>query len=104
MLHSQRPKRSSGWRRSGNTLTIHRVGITATLRRILVTTNPIECAIEIVKTKSARVKRWNGSAMVMRWVGTGLVQAEQHVRRVKGHGAIPTLVAALERHTSQVVA
>lgn len=69
-----------------DTLTIHGLGITGMLRKTLVTTNPIESAIEIVKTKSARVKRWNGSAMVMRWVGTGLVQAERQFRRVKGVG------------------
>lgn len=78
------------------TLTVHRLGVTGTLRRTLVTTNPIESAIEIVKHNARRVKRWRGSGMVLRWIGTGLVKAEHQFRRVKGHAAMPQLVAALE--------
>jgi transposase-like protein len=78
------------------TLTVHRLGITGALRKTLITTNPIESAFEIVKTNSRRVKRWNGSSMVLRWVGTGLVKAENQFRRVKGHTAMPKLIAALE--------
>lgn len=78
------------------TLTVHRLGITGALRKTLITTNPIESAFEIVKTNSRRVKRWNGSSMVLRWVGTGLVKAENQFRRVKGHNAMPKLIAALE--------
>ena len=66
------------------TLTVHRLGITGTLRKTLLTTNPVESAIEVVKHHARRVKRWNGSAMVLRWVGSGLVRAEQQFRRVKG--------------------
>ena len=78
------------------TLTVHRLGITGALRKSLMSTNPIESAIEIVKANSSRVKRWNGSAMVLRWMGTGLVKAETQFRRVKGHKQMPQLVTALE--------
>lgn len=78
------------------TLTVHRLGIGGTLRRTLVTTNPIESANDIVKAFARRVKRWRGSSMVLRWVGSGLVTAESQFRRVKGHAAMPQLVAALE--------
>ncbi len=78
------------------TLTVHHLGITGALRKTLVTTNPVESAIEIVKTNARRVKRWNGSAMVLRWVGTGLVKAERQFRRVRGYKQMHLLVAALE--------
>lgn len=81
------------------TLTVHRLGIGGTLRRTLVTTNPIESANDIVKAFSRRVKRWRGSSMVLRWVASGLVRAESQFRRVKGHAAIPQLVAAIENHS-----
>lgn len=81
------------------TLTVYRLGIRGTLRRTLVTTNPIESANDIVKAFAARVKRWRGSSMVLRWVGSGLVKAERQFRRVKGHSAMPQLVAALESHS-----
>ena len=77
------------------TLTVHRLGVTGTLRRTLVTTNPIESAFDTVKRHARRVKRWNGASMVMRWAATGLVQAEQQFRRVKGQANIPQLVEAL---------
>jgi putative transposase len=77
------------------TLTVHRLGVTGTLRRTLVTTNPIESAFDTVKRHAHRVKRWNGASMVMRWAGTGLVVAEQQFRRVKGHAALPQLIEAL---------
>ncbi len=77
------------------TLTVHRLGVTGTLRRTLVTTNPIESAFDTVKRHARRVKRWNGPSMVMRWAATGLVRAEDQFRRVKGHADIPHLIEAL---------
>ncbi len=82
-----------------DTLTVHRLGITGTLRKTLVTTNPIESAFEIVKTNSRRVKRWNGASMVLRWIGTGLVKAESKFRRVRGYTAMSKLIAALENES-----
>jgi len=78
------------------TLTVHRLGVRGTLRRTLATTNPIESAFDIVRANARRVKRWNGSEMALRWTGSGLVRAEHQFRRVKGHAAIPALIAALE--------
>lgn len=78
------------------TLTVHRLGVSGSLRRTLLTTNPIESAFDTVKRHARRVKRWNGATMVMRWAATGLVQAEQQFRRVKGHAAIPQLIEALK--------
>ncbi len=77
------------------TLTVHRLGVTGTLRRTLVTTNPIESAFDTVRSHARRVKRWNGATMVMRWAATGLVRAEEQFRRVKGHRQIPQLIEAL---------
>ena len=75
---------------------VHRLGVTGALRRTLMTTNPIESAFDIVRSFARRVKRWNGGAMAMRWMGSGMVRAESQFRRVKGHGQIPALIAALE--------
>lgn len=82
-----------------DTLTVHRLGVTGTLRKTLITTNPIESAFDIVVKFSRRVKRWNGSSMVLRWVGSGLVKAESQFRRVKGYKAIPELIVALEKES-----
>jgi len=78
------------------TLTVHRLCVRGALRRTLATTNPIESAFDIVRDHARRVKRWSGTQMVLRWTGSGLLRAEQQFRRVKGHAAIPALIAALE--------
>ena len=79
-----------------DTLTVHRLGVTGSLRRTLITTNPIESSFDIVAQHARRVKRWTSSSMVLRWVGSGLVRAENQFRRVKGYRAISNLVAVLE--------
>ncbi len=41
------------------------------------------------------VKRWRGGQMVVRWVAAGILEAVKGFRRLKGHQAMPQLVAAL---------
>jgi len=79
------------------TLTVHRLGVTGTLRRTLQTTNPIESAFDLVCENARRVKRWRDSSMVLRWAAAGLVRAEQRFRRVKGHASMTSLIRALEQ-------
>ncbi len=83
------------------TLTVHRLGVTGALRRTMQSTNPIESAFDAVKTNARRVKRWRNGSMIMRWAGTGLVKVEARFRRVRGHAAIPALMAALQSEASQ---
>ena len=77
------------------TLTVHRLGLTAALRATLSTTNPIESAFDRVKALAARVKRWRDAKMVMRWTASGLVLAEGSFRRIKGYADLPILLTAL---------
>ena len=78
------------------TLTVHTLGVGATLRRSLVATNPIESAFDTVRALSRRVKRWRDATMALRWAGTGLVKAQSQFRRLKGYRQMGALVAALE--------
>lgn len=77
------------------TLTILRLGLPATLRRTLSSTNPIENLLGAVRRLTDRIKRWRGGDMVCRWVATGLLEAEQRFRRIKGHRDLPKLASAL---------
>lgn len=79
-----------------DSLTVHFLGITGSLRKSLATTNPIESAFDTVRTLSRRVKRWNSTDMVLRWAGSGLVRAEGQFRRVKGYKELPVLLGALD--------
>ncbi len=48
------------------------------------------------------VKRWRGEDMSQRWVALGVAEAQRGSRRVKGHGQMQGLLAAV-RSTTEVV-
>jgi putative transposase len=70
------------------TLTVHRLGIGAVLRRKLATTNPIESCLSTVQRVSRNVKRWREGNQPLRWTATGLLEAEKKFRRIKGYQEI----------------
>jgi transposase-like protein len=78
------------------TLTLHRLGVPAELRRSLRSTNPIESAFSRVRTVCQNVKRWRAGDQRERWIGSALLFAEQKFRRIVGYKAIPKLMAILE--------
>lgn len=77
------------------TLTLHRLEVPEVLRRSLSTTNVIESIFSRSRDVQHRVKRWRKGAMAARWAATALLDAESRFRRIKGHRAMPALVAAL---------
>ena len=66
------------------TLTVHRLGIGAVLRRKPGTTNPIESCLSTVQRVARNVKRWRDGNQALRWTATGLLEAEEKFRRIKG--------------------
>lgn len=83
-------------------LTVKQLELDELLERMLSTTNVIENMIGNVRDVSARVKRWRGGHMVLRWCAAGMLEAERHFRRIKGHAGLKALVAALRRHDAQL--
>ena len=81
------------------TLTVHRLQVPPQLRKTLASTNVIESAFSVVEKVCANVKRWHPGDQRERWVGSGLLVAEKHFRRVKGHNLIPLLLRQLEMLT-----
>jgi transposase-like protein len=80
------------------TLTVTRLGITGSLLRTVMGTNPVESMIEIVRDHARNVKRWQDGDMRLRWAAAGMLAAAGQFRRVKGYRQLPQLAAAL-RHT-----
>jgi putative transposase len=78
------------------TLTVHRLGIPATLRRTLSSTNVVESAFSVVEAVCSNVKRWHSGDQRERWVSSGLIVAERQFRRVMGYKQIPALVTAMD--------
>ena len=77
------------------TLTVHKLGVPAQLRRTLSSTNLIESAFSVVETVCRNVKRWRPGDQIERWVGTGLLVAERQFRKVIGVKHMPAFLAAM---------
>jgi putative transposase len=79
------------------TLTVVKLGLPELLRQTLATTNPIESALSVTRTVTARVTHWRDGDMRLRWCTAGLLRAEQKFRRIKGFRHLAELARALER-------
>jgi putative transposase len=84
------------------TLTVLRLGLPKTLCRTFSTTNAIENMNGTLRRVLRNVKRWRGEGMIKRWVALGVAEAERGFRRVKGHGQMNLLLAALRPKTGLV--
>jgi transposase-like protein len=80
-----------------DTLTLHRLGVPAALRKSLSTTNPIESPFAYVRQKTSRVKRWRDGSQAQRWAACALLKAGKTWRKVKGYMLMPQLLEALCR-------
>jgi len=79
-----------------DTLTVTRLGISGSLLKTVVSTNPIESMIEIVRQHARNVKHWRNGDMRLRWAAAGMTAAQAQFRRVKGYRQLPLLAAALK--------
>jgi hypothetical protein len=79
------------------TLTVTRLGITGSLLKTVMSTNPVESMIEIVRAHARNVKRWQDGDMRLRWAAVGMLAASAQFRGVKGYRQLPQLARAL-RH------
>jgi len=79
------------------TLTLHRLGVPATLRVSLSTTNPMESPFATVRERTVRVRWWRGADQVQRWTAAALLRAEQAWRRLRGSTQMNVLVEVLRR-------
>jgi putative transposase len=79
------------------TVTVTRLGVTGALLKTVMSTNPVESMIEIVRAHAHNVKRWQPGDMRLRWAAAGMLAAASQFRRVKGYRQLPKLAAAL-RH------
>jgi len=73
------------------TLTLHRIGISGSLRRSFSTTNCIESILAQVEQYTQRVDYWRNGAHIQRWVAAGLLEVEPRLCRVRGWHYLPAL-------------
>jgi putative transposase len=82
------------------TVTVTRLGVTGALLKTVMSTNPVESMIEIVRAHARNVKRWHDGDMRLRWAAAGMLAASTQFRRVKGYRQLPKLDAALQHAVS----
>jgi transposase-like protein len=78
-------------------LTLHRLKITALLRKTLHSTNPIESMFGTVRFSERNVKHHRNSKMSQRWLAAILLHAEEGFRTLKGFRQIPEVVERIKR-------
>jgi len=78
-------------------LTLHRLKVSALLRKTLTCTNPIESMFSAVRDCEGNIKRYRNSAMSQRWLATVLLHCEKGFRRVKGYLEIADVMATIEQ-------
>jgi len=81
--------------------TVNRLGVPASLRRSLVSTNLIESPNSGVRMRTRRVTQWESGAMVLRWAAASFMAAEAKFRRVSGYKDLWMLAAALGREEAK---
>ena len=82
-------------------LALHKLGLTAELRRFFSTTNPIESLNSLLEEDMRRVKRWRDSAHFQRWLATACLQNERRMKRIKGYRTLPALVVRVQSLCAQ---
>ncbi len=79
------------------TLTVIKLKLPASLRRLFSQTNIIESAFSLTDDLCRNVKRWRDGNMAWRWAGTVLLEAEKRFRRIRGYRDMPFLLKALKK-------
>ena len=115
-----RQGRQTGWRRDPSaaaslregleeTFTINRLGLPATLRRCLGTTNLVESPNAGMRLRTRRVTRWRDTRMILRWAAAAYLEtdrrcgrAAKHFRRIMGHQSLRMLEGALRKEKEVV--
>jgi putative transposase len=81
--------------------TVNRLGVPASIRRSLVSTNIIESPNAGVRRRTRRVTKWESGSMVLRWAASSFLSAEQGFRRLSGYKDLWMLSAALGRNDAK---
>jgi transposase-like protein len=79
-------------------LTVNKLKLPASLKKLFGSTNMIESCYSVVGDLCRNVKRWRGESMAMRWAGAVLLETERRFYRIRGHREMPMLAAILKQN------
>jgi putative transposase len=77
-------------------LTLHRLGVPASLRKSLHSTNPIESMFSMVRDCEGNIKRYRNSKMSQRWLASVFLHCERRFRRIRGYDEIAGVIKRIE--------
>ena len=80
--------------------TVTRLGVRGALLATVMSTNPVESMIEIVRAHARNVKHWQPGDMRLRRATAGMLEAAKQFRRIKGYGQLPQLASAIKKATA----
>ena len=83
------------------TLTVHRLGVTGSLRKSLRTTNIMESAFSSVRRYMGRVTSFADEEQLKLWVTRSILESERHFRTVPGNRQLTKLREKLNQFPSQ---
>jgi len=78
------------------TLTLHRLGVYATLGRSFKTTNCLESVNAQIEERCAKVDNWKNSSQRNRWLAAALQDIEPRLRKVMGYQHLRELRASIQ--------
>lgn len=81
--------------------TVTRLGVRGALLATVMSTNPVESMIEIVRDHARNVKHWQPGDMRLRWAAAGMLEAAKQFRRIKGYTQLPQLASAIKKATAK---
>jgi transposase-like protein len=77
------------------TLSVHKLGVPALLRKTISNTNAMESINSTASGFVRRIKRWRDGEMILKHMAAAFSEAEKGLKRVKGYRQIPILRDAL---------
>jgi hypothetical protein len=81
-----------------STLTVHRLGLSGTLRLSPATTNPLEPVNSQFQSHAQNVKRWFNGMHVLRWLASASLFLEDRLRQLSGQRDLYQMQTALQSH------
>jgi len=97
-LERNHPSAAASLREGLNEMfTINRMGLPASLRRCLSSTNVIDSSHSGLRQRTHRVTNWRDGSMVVRWTAAAFLEAEQTFRKIMGHQQLWMLKAHLDQ-------
>ena len=85
------------WSVDEELLTVNKLKLPASLRKLFGSTNMIESCYSVTGELCRNVKRWRGENMAMRWAGAMLLETEKRFYRIRGYREMPILAVTLNR-------